>query len=257
MACKIAVSNQKGGVGKTTTALCLAQIIQELGYKVLFIDTDAQCNSTAFYGAETEDKTTMIDVLCSKPNKVDLEDLVQHKPYGDVIASDEELSEAENMVKVDELRFSHLKTVCEQIEANYDYIIIDTPPAIGVVLKNVLAYVDEIIIPVEESGWSMQGLIKFAEAINLARINNSALKVAGILIVKSKGRTNKSKRMAEMAATLGEKLETKVFNTRIRESVSCTEALTEYYVPLHEYAPKSTVEQDYESLVAELGIVKK
>lgn len=254
---RICISNQKGGVGKTTTSIMLAQELQRRGYRVLFVDTDPQCNSTNFYEAETIDHTTMIDVLCDNPKDVDYGDLVQHTKKGDIIAADPELSDAETMVKSDELRFLHLKLVLSRVEGNYDYIIFDTPPSIGVVLKNVLAYVDEIIIPVEESGWSMQGLINFADAIELAKLNNAPLTVAGILIVKSKGNTKKSTRMQGMAETLSEKLKTKVFETKIRESVRCTEALTEYYVPLYEYDSKNAVQADYEAFLDELGIVKK
>ena len=171
---------------------------------------------------------------------------------GDIIASDKLLSEAENMVKVDERRFTHLKRSLKSVEENYDYIIIDTPPAIGVALKNVLATVDYVIIPVEESGWSLDGLMDFAQALDLARDNNEKLQVAGILVVKAKERTRKSKRIGELAVKVAEKLGSKCFKTKIRESVSCTEALTEYYVPLNEYAPDSTTNEDYKNFVNEL-----
>ena len=92
----------------------------------------------------------------------------------------------------------------------------------------------------------------FAEALELARDNNENLKVMGILTVKAKERTRKSKRMGELAASLAEKLSSKCFRTKIRESVSCTEALTEYYVPLSEYAPDSAKAQDYKNFVDEI-----
>ena len=128
----------------------------------------------------------------------------------------------------------------------------NTPPSIGVALKNVLAAIDYVIIPVEESGWSLDGLMDFANALDLARDNNEKLQVAGILIVKAKERTRKSKRMGELAAQVAEKLGTKCFKTKIRESVVCTEALTEYYVPLNDYAPNSTTNNDYKNFVNEL-----
>ena len=246
---RIAVANQKGGVGKTTTSLCVAQELRSRGFRVLLVDTDAQCNSTKFYEAPTQGKATMLDILCGDEPALNC---VQHMAKGDIIASDKLLSEAENMVKVDERRFTHLKRSLKSVEENYDYIIIDTPPAIGVALKNVLATVDYVIIPVEESGWSLDGLMDFAQALDLARDNNEKLQVAGILVVKAKERTRKSKRIGELAVKVAEKLGSKCFTTKIRESVSCTEALTEYYVPLNEYAPDSTTNEDYKNFVNEL-----
>ena len=246
---RIALSNQKGGVGKTTTSLCLAQELKSRGFEVLLIDTDAQCNSTKFYEARTQGQATVLDIFCGDEPAANC---VQHTSKGDIIASDKLLADAENMVKVDERRFTHLKRSLKSIDGQYDYVIIDTPPSIGVALKNVLAAADYVIIPVEESGWSLDGLMDFAEALELARDNNENLKVMGILTVKAKERTRKSKRMGELAASLAEKLSSKCFRTKIRESVSCTEALTEYYVPLSEYAPDSAKAQDYKNFVDEI-----
>ena len=246
---KIAVANQKGGVGKTTTSLCVTQILRSRGFRVLLVDTDAQCNSTKFYEAPTQGKATVLDILCGDLPAVEC---VQHTSKGDIIPSDGQLSNAETMVKVDERRFSHLKRSLKSLEDLYDFIIIDTPPTIGVVLKNVLATVNYVIIPVEESGWFLDGLMDFANALELARENNENLKVAGILMVKAKERTRKSRRMGDLAATIADKLGTQCFRTKIRESVSCVEALTEYYVPLSEYAPKGTTTEDYKNFVDEL-----
>ena len=246
---RIAISNQKGGVGKTTTGLCVAQELKSRGFQVLLIDTDAQCNSTKFYEARTEQEATVLDIFCGDEPALNC---VQHTAKGDIIASDKLLSDAETMVKVDERRFTHLKRSLKSLEYKYDYVIVDTPPSIGVVLKNVLAAVDYVIIPVEESGWSLDGLMDFANALDLARDNNENLQVAGILIVKAKERTRKSRRMGELASQVAEKLGTKCFQTKIRESVACTEALTEYYVPLNEYAQSSTTAQDYKNFVNEI-----
>ncbi len=249
MAVKIAVANQKGGVGKTTTAICLAQELRRREYKVLLIDSDAQCNSTSFYEAKTEDQETLLDIFCGdEPG----ENCIQHTEKGDIIASDPQLKDAETMVKVDERRFSHLKRSCKTLDKEYDYIIVDTPPAIGVALKNVLAFVDYIVIPVEESGWSMSGLMDFAKAIDMARDNNEKLQVAGILIVKTKPTTKKAVRMKDLADALSKSLDTRTFETKIRESTACAEALTEYFVPLHEYAPHATTTRDYDSFIDEL-----
>lgn len=248
MSVKIAIANQKGGAGKTTTAICFAQELIRKKKRVLFIDTDAQCNSSTFYKAQIENTATLIDILCAdEPAK----NCIQHTEKGDIIPSDPQLSEAETSVKMDERRFSHLKRSCKGIENEYDYIVLDTPPAIGVSLKNVLNYADYVIIPVDESGWSVSGLMDFINAIDLARDNNENLKIAGIVTIKAKERTNKSKRMSQHVDKLAESIGTKHFKTKIRESVACSEALTEYFVPLHEYAPTSTTCEDYAALVKE------
>ena len=183
---KIAVTNHKGEVGKTTTSICVAQELLKRGKRVLFIDTDTQSNSTKFYEAATENASTILDILCGD---MPAAECVQHTSKGDINPSDKLLSDAENMVKLDERRFTHLKRSLKPIEDLYDYIIIDTPSSIGVVLKNVLATVNYVIIPVEEYGWSFDGLMDFSEALELARDNNENLKVAGIFNRKSE-RTN-------------------------------------------------------------------
>ncbi|MBR0203922.1 MAG: ParA family protein, partial [Synergistaceae bacterium] len=227
----------------------VAQELKSRGFQVLLIDTDAQCNSTKFYEARTEQEATVLDIFCGDEPALNC---VQHTAKGDIIASDKLLSDAETMVKVDERRFTHLKRSLKSLEDKYDYVIVDTPSSIGVALKNVLVAVDYVIIPVEESGWSLDGLMDFAQALDLARDNNEKLKVAGILVVKAKERTRKSKRIGELAVKVAEKLGSKCFKTKIRESVSCTEALTEYFVPLNEYAPDSTTNEDYKNFVNEL-----
>ena len=162
MAIKIAISNQKGGCGKTTTAICLAQELIKRDYRVLFIDSDSQCNSTSFYEAKTDGEATMMDVLCGEEPA---ENCIQHTEKGDIIPSDPGLKDAETSIRADERRFAHLKRSCKNVEDEYDYVIMDTPPNIGVVLKNVLHYTDYIVIPVEESGWALSGLMDLADAI--------------------------------------------------------------------------------------------
>ena len=255
---KLAIANQKGGVGKTTTAIVLADILQNRGYKVLFVDCDAQCNSSGYYGAVWENESTMLDILCGDEKA---EECIQHTEKGDIIPSDKELKDAENMVKVDERRFTHLKRSLRGVEKKYDFAVFDTPPHVGVCLKNVLSACDHIIVPIEETGWSITGLLDFTEAIDLAKDNNEDLDVLGILTVKTKPRTRKSGRMAGLSETVAEQLGTTCFETKIRESVKCAEALTEYYVPLSEYAPESTSYQDYtaftDELLEKLGITKQ
>ena len=252
MAVKIAISNAKGGVGKTTTAITLAQNLKRRKKKVLIIDADPQCNTTRFYSAATEDTATMEDILCS--NDTLAEECIQHLEYGDIIPCENELHDAENMIHADDYRSLHLKRAGKNLDSMYDYIIIDTPPAAGVIVRNVLAFTDYVIIPVQESGWSLDGLMTYYESTiqQSLDVTNPNLKIAGILIVMSKPRTNESKRIRGMAESLAEKIGTKVFDTSIRTSVKVTESLTDFCVPLHDFAPGCTADEDYEAFTIEV-----
>jgi len=252
MAVVLAVSNQKGGVGKTTTAIILAQELKRRGQRVLMIDTDPQCNSTDFYGAETDGAATMMDIMCSMDTKA--EECIQHREYGDIIPCERGLKDAENLVRVDDYRSLHLKRAAKGIADLYDYVVIDTPPSEGVMLRNVLAYSNYVTIPVQESGWALKGLMDYyGDTIQQAQdVTNPALKIAGILVVMSKPATNESRRIRSMAASLAEKMGTTVFSSVIRASVKVPEALTDYGVPLYQYAPQCTSQQDYEAFVDEL-----
>lgn len=248
----IAVANQKGGVGKTTTSICIAQELRRRERRVLLIDTDPQGTASMFYEAKMQETATFADILYGDMN---LLDCVQHTAKGDIVASDEQLNGAENIVRPDELRFYHLKNALKdpKIKEQYDYIIIDTPPAIGVILKNVLAVTPEVIVPIQESGWSLAGIMAFYAAIQMAQqTTNPDLQVKGILTVMAHTNTRRSKEVRKSADALAQTLQTQVFHTTIRESTKCVEALTLYFVPLHQYAPYCTTAVDYEDFVSEL-----
>lgn len=246
----ITIANQKGGVGKTTTAICIAQELIRRNYKVLFIDADAQANATIFYEGTMEDNYTLADIMYGDELALTC---IQSTSKGDIICSDTQLKDAENKVKLDEYRFLHLKRALKGIEEKYDFIIIDTPPAIGVLLKNVLAASDFVIIPIQESGWSLTGIMDFRDAINMAKdTNNPSLSILGILPVMVHKNTLKSKNIHQLASSLADKLNTKVFSADIRETTKCAEALTMYFVPLHLFAPSANTTLDYANLVDEI-----
>ena len=249
MAVKIVFANHKGGVGKSTTSICVAQELIRREYKVLFIDGDRQGNASKFYRASFENQATLIDILAAD---VPAEECIQHTERGDIIAFDEQLENADTIVRSDELRFLHLKRSCKALEDMYDYIIIDTPPAIDVVTKNALAYSDYVVVPTDESGWSIEGIMHFSKAVSMAQeTTNPNLKIAGVLIVKGKT-FKKSQRALENCEKICDALHTITFKTVIRESAACQEALTEYGVPLREYAPHGTTTLDYDYFVDEL-----
>lgn len=252
MATKISISNQKGGIGKTTTALNLATGLIKKGKRVLLVDTDPQRNSTRVYGAQVEGVATLADIMY---DGLSAAECVQKAKLGDIIASDGALKTADNKIEVDTNRFYHLSDAMEKVEEQYDFIIFDTPPGNGVLLGNVLSYADYVIIPVTCDSFGIQGLRDFYETIGeyKKRINRN-LKIAGILRVKYKGRQNLTKDIEDnVLPAFAEEMNTVLFQTTIRESVKCQEAQT-MQESLFKYAPDCTTAVDYEKFIDELLI---
>lgn len=245
----ITISNHKGGVGKTTTAICLHQELSRRGYKVLFIDTDAQGNSSNFFGADRENVPTLKDILCRDTLA---DECIQKTPYGDIIASSPELKDIELSVRQDERRYIHLKRSLRSVAGYYDYVIMDTPPSAGLIIKSCLACSDEVIIPVDDDAFSLEGLVDFEDAVSISKETiNENLKIGGILLVMVK-RTKASQVVNELAQTIMDHLGTKLYDTKIRYSEACKQAIPIAHKPLHLYAPKCNTTSDYSDLVDEL-----
>ncbi len=249
MAIKIAIANQKGGIGKTTTAINLACGLKKSRKKVLFVDTDAQRNSTRVYRAQIEGQATLADIMY---DEADATECIQHTEMGDIIASDDALKTADTSIPVDAGRFYHLAEAMESIEDQYDFIVFDTPPGNGVLLGNVLTYVDYVIIPVTCDSFGIQGVKDFYETIqSFQKRVNKGLKIAGILRVMYKGRQSLTQDIEDnILPKFADELDTKLFKTTIRESVKCREAQT-LRVSLLDYKPDSTTATDYVAFTKE------
>lgn len=248
MAKIIAITNQKGGVGKTTTATALATGLHLKGKKTLLIDTDPQCNSTDTYRAQTDGVATLYEVLCEGEPALTS---IQHTASGDILAADKLLSRAESRLPTVG-NDSVLKAALEPIKGLYDYIIIDTPPALGVLLANALTAADTVIVPISPDRYSLQGLADLQQTIVAAkRFTNPALTVSGLLLTQYNGRTNLAKDITSDMPDIAKALGTQVFNTPIRISVAAKEAQV-MRTSLYEHAPNSTTAQDYMQLVEEL-----
>ena len=245
----ITVANQKGGIGKTTTAVNMATILAKKGYKTLLIDSDMQCNSTDTYKAEVEDVATLYDVILAD-DRVAAKDAIQHMPAGDIIASDRLLLEADDKLKSDVDGIYRLQDALKDCQ-DYDYIIIDTNPQLNHLLYNCLVASDCVIIPVTADRYAYTGLYNLNQTISkIQNRQNPRLKVAGLLMIKYKDRTNLGKEMKEALQNAADNMNTKVFNTGIRESVKVQEAQA-LRVPLTEYAPGCTSALDYVAFVEE------
>lgn len=246
----ITLANMKGGVGKSSSATALSAILTERGYRTLLIDCDQQCNSTDTYHAETEGAATVYDVLLDD-SRISVSEAVQHTECGEILAGDSLLRQADEKLKgsVDGLyRMADALEKCEE----YDYIIIDTAPAMNSILHNCLIAADEVIIPVTADRYSLQGLSQLNETIKaIKKRQNPKLTVAGLLLTKYNSRANLSREVRASLENVAESMNTKIFDTSIRECIKVKEAQAQKRT-LIEYAPNCTAAEDYNRLADEI-----
>lgn len=249
MARIIAVANQKGGICKTTTAVNLTIALQKAGKKTLLIDTDEQANSTDTFKGEFEGKTTIYDLMFEN---APIKEAIQQTQYGDLIAGDPLLSDADQkLTQINRERV--LKKAIEPVVDEYDYIILDTPPGLGMMLINALSAATEVIIPLEPDRYSFMGLQRFFDTLdNIREIINPEIKPLGILLVKVDARTNISKEFLDSLPELAfSKWNTPVFNTKIRFSVAVKYSQIQQ-MGLSDFDSKNTVTMDYDTLAKEI-----
>lgn len=243
-----AIMNQKGGAGKTTTAEALAAGLTLKGYKVLSIDLDAQRNLS--YSARADaDGATILGVLTGE---VKAENAIQEtETRGFIIPASKALSGADAVI-TDTGKEYRLREALEPIKDNYDFIIIDTPPALGIVSINALTACDSVIIPAQADIYSLQGIEQLAETMKpVKKYCNRRLKIAGILLTRYSPRSVLSRDIAELAERIADTLDTKLYKTTIREAVAVREAQIKRR-SLFSYAPKAKVTEDYSNFIEEL-----
>lgn len=248
MAKIITLANQKGGVAKTTTATALAAGLQEKGFRVLLVDTDPQCNSTDTYQAEIEGVTTLYDVLMYGEPAANA---IQHTAIGEIIAGDLLLAEADTqLIKLGKEHL--LRKALMPIMDEYEYILVDTPPSLGILLINALTVADTVIIPIPAERYSMQGLEQLSETIQRVReYTNPKLIMSGLLLTRFNPRTKLARSNSEALAATAKSMGTTLLHTSIRECTAAKEAQS-FRKSLLEYAPQCTTAQDYKALVSEL-----
>lgn len=241
-----AITNQKGGVGKTTTAAALATGLKMLKKNVLAIDLDAQCNLTDTLGASRS--ASILNVLLGEKA---IEEAIQHTESTDIIASSKALVGADKAL--DSIgKENKLKEALEPIKDKYDFIIIDTPPALNVLTVNALAVADKVIIPAEAALYSIQGFNDLLENIEpVKKYFNPSLEVAGVLITKYKTRSTICKEATEVLEKLAERAGTKVFKAKIRDTVAVNASVATGQ-SIYDYNPKGNAAIDYKEFIKEL-----
>lgn len=244
----ISIANQKGGVGKTTTAINLSTILAKKGKKVLMIDADPQGNATSGVGGDNEVEISVYDLLIED---IELNEAIQKTKIKnlDICASNINLAGAEVQLVNMEKREYRLKEKLDPKKNNYDYIIIDCPPSLGLITLNAFTASDSVLIPVQCEYYALEGLGQLMNTIDLVKRHlNKSLEIEGALLTMFDIRTNLSNQVVKEVKRY---FENKVYKTVIPRNVKLSEAPS-YGMPITVYDPRSKGAKSYEKFVKEL-----
>lgn len=244
----IAVTNQKGGVGKTTTSINLSACIADEGKRVLLVDIDPQGNATSGLGQADRAENTVYDVLIGEATA---SEAVLDTEFGSLslIPTAIELAGAEiELVSMDE-REMLLKKALSEIRDNYDYIFIDCPPSLSLLTLNALSAADSVLIPIQCEYYALEGVGQLVNTIKLMRKKlNPDLDIEGILLTMYDGRTNLC---AQVVQEVRSHFKDEAFETMIPRNVRLSEAPS-FGLPIHLYDPKCSGANAYRELAKEL-----
>ncbi|MBP5345736.1 MAG: ParA family protein [Bacteroidales bacterium] len=245
----IAIANQKGGVGKTTTAINLSASLATLGKKVLLIDADPQANSSSGLGIDLKKvDTTIYDCLIGKATASEavMPTCVEHL---DIITSRIDLVGAELELMSLENREQMLRKQIKAIRGLYDYILIDCSPSLGLITLNCLTAADSVIIPVQAEYFALEGISKLLNTIKIVKTKiNPKLQIEGFLITMYDARLRLANQIYEEVKRHFQKL---VFDTVVQRNIRLSEAPS-YGLPAILYSPDSKGSQNYVVLAREL-----
>lgn len=246
----LSISNQKGGVGKSTTAINLSACLAELGKKVLVIDMDPQGNATSGLGIDKDDEKmyTVYDLLV---DECSVQECIQETGFENlsIIPSNNDLAGAEiELLELDDREFvlsNHIKSIV----GDFDYIIIDCPPSLSILTLNAMCASSGIIVPIQCEYYALEGLTQIINTIELVKERlNGDLDIEGVVFTMFDSRNNLS---SDVVANVKENLDINVFDTIIPRNVRLAEAPS-YGMPVIEYDNRSTGAASYRYLAEEL-----
>lgn len=245
----ICFANQKGGVAKTTSCIVTSSALTKKGYKVLAIDLDPQCNTTNGMNIElVEADNTVFDALY---RNTDVNDCIITTPLGDVLAGSPDLAAADKLFD-DANRDFLVRGLVDQLTDVYDYILIDTPPALGWSLRNALTAAEWIVVPCNPDLWSNDAIKKLYDSYTMVHdYTNPNIKFAGILITNLEERLNASKFNVKLTDIASTNFAIPVFETRIHKSTNVRDAFNNLEDLLTDY-PQSRPAIDYQQFTDEL-----
>lgn len=246
MAKTIAIVNQKGGVGKTTTCVNLAAALKNLGLRVLVCDFDPQANSTSGFGVDKTSSPNIYDVLL---NGADPAKAVAATVYGDVLPSSKALAGASIEMIGLERREYQLREALDQLKARYDYILIDCPPSLELLTLNALCAADTVLVPVQCEYYALEGLSDLLSTIRIVKRSlNPEIALEGVVLTMYDGRTNLSLQVAE---EVKRHFPGQVYATVIPRNVRLSEAPS-HGLPVSAYDSFSRGAEAYAALAQEV-----
>ena len=245
----IVIANQKGGVGKTTTAINLSASLAELGKRVVIIDMDPQGNTTSGLGVEKEElEKTVYELLLGEISIEEcmIKDVTENLT---LVPSNINLAAAEiELIGVEDKEFI-LKNEVEKIKENYDFVLIDCPPSLSMLTINAMCAADTVLVPIQCEYYALEGLTQLMHTINLVQERlNPDLKIEGVVFTMYDARTNLSLQVVENVKS---NLKQNIYKTIIPRNIRLAEAPS-YGRPITEYDPKSTGAESYRLLAEEV-----